>query len=481
MVYSPVIVNMHPSFMSYLDQLVSLSSGNVYLVGGSVRDLLLGIQNIRDIDLLIPSRSGEVARRFSDKIGGSFFVLDEDRQITRVVKSHENETIQFDFADFEGPDLNADLARRDFTVNAMAVDLRDFVHTRTLDNIIDLFHGREDIKQKRVRVVRPDAFENDPLRLLRAVRFAATLGFSIDDETAVRIRYQAAQLKRPSPERIRDELFLILADPNAERNLGLMDGLGLLSPVLPELDPLRGFTPGKYHVHDVFTHCIKTADYVDEILRELSRISPKHSAAVVMHLEEVLEQGVSRKPALRFACLLHDIAKPETFSDKNGHVRFLGHDEVGANKAGSICRRLKLSRNTEKTVVTVIRNHMRLFNLAVSGQPSKHGMYRYCRDLGNSVPDSLILAQADARATYELMPKEKFTDTEQPMSAVLDYYYTTFLKTKKKPLITGQDLIDAGLKPGPRFREILDEIREKQAEGEIKSRKEALEYLKILL
>jgi hypothetical protein len=120
---------------------------------------------------------------------------------------------------------------------------------------------------------------------------------------------------------------------------------------------------------------------------------------------------------------------------------------------------------------------MRLFNLSTPGGPSKNAMYRYCRDLGDCLPESLVLAQADARATFEIMPKEKFTDTTKPMALVLDYYYTKFLKVEAKPLVTGQDLIDLGLKPGPKFREILEEIKERQAEGTLKDRHEALDYI----
>jgi hypothetical protein len=200
---------------------------------------------------------------------------------------------------------------------------------------------------------------------------------------------------------------------------------------------------------------------------------------VIAHLEEPLEHLVPRKAALRFACLIHDNAKPETFSNVDGHVRFHGHDNRGAEKAVSICRRFKLSNNTEKAVTRIIRQHMRLFNLATpgSGGPSKNAMYRYCRDIGDALPESLILAQADARATREIMPKEQFTDTTGPMAAMLEYYYTNFLKVEAGPLVTGQDLIDRGLTPGPKFRVILQEIKERQAEGMLKDRQEALDYL----
>ncbi len=472
---------MNPSTLQYLRQLLALTPHPVYLVGGSVRDLLIGNQDIKDVDLLLASGSEGVARAFADRIGGSFFFLDERRKITRVVRHTKGQTIQFDFTNFEGPDLAADLARRDFTINAMALDLRTFIRSQSLETIVDLFNGREDVQNKLIRAVKPGVLDEDPLRLLRAVRFSATLGFTIDSATGEHIRHLSKRITEPSPERLRDELFLILAERNAEKNLHLMDSLGLLSPLLPELEPLRGFAPGRYHVHDVLTHSIKTAGYLDGVIDDLPKLSPEHSASVSAHLEELFEHLVPRKAALRFACLLHDMAKPETFTDADGHIRFHGHDQLGAEKAELMCRRFRLSRDTEKAIATVIKHHMRLFTLSTSGGPSKNAMYRYCRDLGDVLPESLILAQADARATYEIMSKEKFADTEKPMAALLDYYYEKFLKVQAKPLVTGQDLIDLGFNPGPRFREILNEIKEKQAEGLFKDRMDALDYLKGLV
>jgi poly(A) polymerase len=468
---------MNSPFGTYLSKLPSFTPDPIYLVGGSVRDLLIGKQDIKDIDLLMASGSEDVARTFADAIGGSFFFLDEERKITRIVKHTDSDIIQFDFTNFERPDLNADLERRDFTMNAMALDLMAFIATTSLDGLIDPFHGREDVRNKLIRVTSPGVLNEDPLRLLRAVRFSATLGFTIEEGTVDQIRHHSKLIAGPSPERVRDELFLILSERNAEKHLMLMDSLGLLSPLFPELEPLRAFAPGRYHVHDVLTHSIKTAGYIDNVLDDLPNIAPDHSTTIRLHLEERLEHLVPRKAALRFACLIHDNAKPETFSSVDGHIRFHGHDNLGAEKAVSICRRFKLSNDTEKAVTRVIRQHMRLFNLATPGGPSRNAMYRYCRDIGDALPESLILAQADARATREIMPKEQFTDTAGPMAAMLEYYYTKFLKVEAKPFVTGQDLINHGLTPGPKFGVILEEIKERQAEGVLKDRQEALEYL----
>jgi len=467
-----------PAF-SYLRQLAPLTETIIYLVGGSVRDLLIGNQTIKDIDLLMPSGSEEVARSFADVIGGSFFFLDEERRITRVVKHEADGAVQFDFTNFERADLHADLARRDFTVNAMAIDLKVFLAQGSLDGLIDLFDGREDVRQRLIRAADPTVFDDDPLRLLRAVRFAATLGFSIEKRTADQIRGRADLVTKPSAERIRDEFFQVLSVPGAGRHLLLMESLGLLRKLLPELDPLKEFAPGKHHLYDIFTHSVRTAEYVDSVMEDLPDLSPGHAGEALAHLDEGLEPFVTRKAALRFACLLHDNAKSETFSrDGEGDIHFFGHDAIGADKATFICQRFRLSNETASIVSRLIRHHMRPLNLSAPGGPSRRALYRYCRDLKDAVPESIVLSLADAKATLEVMPAEGFTDTQELSGQVLEFYYSKFLKAEAKPFVTGKDLIARGMKPGPRFRDVLDEVKERQAEGTLKDRQEALEYLK---
>jgi len=471
---------MNASTHTWLSQLLTLSSQDVYIVGGSVRDLVIGRNNIKDIDVLMPAGSEAIARVFADRISGSFFFLDETRNISRVVKQNDDEFVQFDFTNFEGPDIQTDLGRRDFTINAMAIDLREFIAHGSIDALIDPFQGMQDVHDRLIRVTRPEVLDDDPLRLIRAVRFHATLGFAIEDSTAEHIRQRSKHIADPSPERVRDELFLILSEKQLGKHLLLLDSLGLLTIILPELEPLRGFAPGMYHDHDVLTHSLKTAGYIETVLDELSDFSPAYAGSVRDHLGERLEPLVPRIAASRFACLLHDVAKPDTFTHVDGHIRFHGHDSLGAEKCQFACRRLRLSRNTEALVSRLIKFHMRLFNLSTPGGPSRNAMYRYCRDLGNALPESLLLAQADARATSEIMPKEKFMDTRKSMAAVLEYYYTKFLKAETAPLVTGNDLIRLGLAPGPRFREILEEMKERQTEGVVRNREEALDYLEHL-
>ena len=470
---------MNDPLRAFLTRLAALTEQPVYLVGGSVRDLLAGAGTVKDIDLLMRSGSEDVARAFADAVGGSFFFLDEERRITRVVKHEAGAALQFDFTNVEGPDLNADLARRDFTINAMALDLRLFLAGRTLDGLIDLFGGREDVRQRIVRVADPKVLDDDPLRLLRAARFAATLGYTIEKGTADHIRTRAALVTRPSAERVRDELFQIFSARDAGRYLPLLESLGLLTVLLPELAPLKHFAPGKHHLYDIFTHSLRTAAYTDAVVDDLAALTPAHAATVVEHLDETLEQFVTRRAALRFACLLHDTAKAETCSrDDDGDIHFFGHDQAGAVKAQAVCERFRLSNGTTSVVARLIKHHMRPLNLAGPGGPSKRALYRYCRDLKDAVPESIVLSLADARATAEVMPAEGFTDTRELSGQVLGYYYEKYLKAEARPFVSGKDLVSLGMKPGPRFRKIIEDVRERQADGSLKDRQEALEYLK---
>jgi poly(A) polymerase len=469
---------MHVPAFAYLSQLVGLTSRRLYLVGGTIRDLLIGAKDVKDVDLLMQKGSEEVSRTFADRIGGSFFYLDETRKITRVVKHARGGGLQFDFTNFEGADLAADLGRRDFTINAMAVELPGFLESRSLENLIDFFGGRGDVEKRRIRAVSPGVLDDDPLRLLRAVRFAATLGFTIDPATAEEIRSRAGRVTLPAAERIRDELFQTLSVPGAEKYLQLLDSLDLLRRLLPELGPLKDFAPGKHHLYDILTHSLRTTGYVDGVLEDLSGIAPGHAATVRTHLDEELEPFVTRKAALRFACLLHDNAKSETYSrDEEGNIHFYGHDSLGADRALLVCRRFRLSGETASIVSRLVRHHMRPHNLSMSPAPTKRALYRYCRDLKDALPESIILALADARATAEVMPAEGFMDTHRTAARILEYYYERFLRTEARPFVTGRDLIAQGMHPGPGFREILDDIRELQAEGSLRDREEALEHL----
>lgn len=466
--------------LQLLSRLGEITPERLYLVGGTVRDLLLRRKFIKDIDIVTQAGSEKIARQLADAAGGSFFFLDEKRHMSRVIVPGDEGPWQFDFADFEGSDLAADLRRRDFTVNAMALDLREYLDEGSLDrcDLIDLFGGRRDLERGVIRLVAPSVLDDDPLRMLRAARFSAVLGFTIDPGTAREIASRAEYILASSAERIRDELFLILAEPGAGGNLLLLLSLGLLERLVPELISLKGFSPGKHHQYDILTHSIKTANYVDQALKELGSIAgTEYGDRIGRHMQESLEQGVTRMSALRFGCLLHDIAKSETFSrDEDGEVHFYGHDQQGADRARGICERFRLSKATASVIEKLVRHHMRPLQLAQTNGPSRRALYRYCRDLKDAVPESVLLALADGKATSEVMP-DGFKDTGSTAAIIMQYYYEKYLKAEEKPLLTGRDLIALGMRPGPEFRELLEAVREHQAEGTVRDRSGALDLV----
>lgn len=467
-----------------LSRLASLSPDPLYLVGGTVRDLLLGRGKIKDIDVIMQAGSDEIARALAESEGGAFFFLDEQRHMSRVMLPSPDGPLQMDFADFEGHDLAADLGRRDFTINAMAVDVREYLKRETIDacGIVDLYGGQEDLRKGIIRAPAPRVLDDDPLRLLRAVRFAAVLDFSLHPDTAREIRLRAAAITTQSPERVRDELFLILSETCPGEHLLLMESLGLLEQLFPELNALRKFAPGKHHQYDILTHSIKTADYADQAVDDLVLLAEGHGERLRRHFGEMLEYGITRMASLRLACLLHDMAKSDTYSrDEDGDVHFHGHDQQGADRAREVCERMRLSNVVTATVEKLVRNHMRPLQLSRSNAPSRRALYRYCRDLKEALPESIALSLADGRATREAMPVEGFQDTGSTAAVIVDYYYEKYLKVEEQPLISGRDLIELGLSPGPYFRELLETVRERQAAGVLAGRRDALELVRELL
>ncbi len=465
-----------------LARIANLASPDpIYLVGGTIRDLLLHKDTISDIDIIAKNGSDKIARAFAIATNASFFYLDEQRGVSRVVTGRQDGSLQFDFANFDGPDLIADLGRRDFTVNAMATELHDFIKSYDIAqcHIIDQYRGRNDLRDGFIRLISPTALDDDPLRMLRAVRFAALLGFSLAPGVANEVHKRASTITSSSAERIRDEFFLILSFPGAGRHLLKLDSLGLLESIFPELLPLRGFTPGNYHNHDVLTHSFLTADYVEHALNQLVSLSVAHADQLRKHFDSPLERCISRMAALRFACLLHDVGKIDTFTRaENDEVHFYGHDQKGADKTRQICKRLKISTTASVVADKLVRNHMRPLQLTQANGPSRRSLYRYCRDLNDALPESVALSIADGRATSEAMQLRNFTDTSKTASLILAYYFDNYLITEDKPLVSGKDLIALGMQPGPGFRIILDAVREQQADGSLKSRQQALDFIR---
>lgn len=461
-----------------------------YLVGGLVRDMFLG-RLTADIDVAITADALQIAEEMAKWLDGKFVLLDEDNRIARLVLFQEllpgNKQLCIDLSTLAG-DIYQDLARRDFTINAMAIHLESFIADPVSFEVIDPFNGKADLQQKKLRAVKQAIFKDDPARLLRAIRLQAELELIILQETEGLIRYFSPLVVRVAGERTREELLRILALPRAGELLRYLDDLCLLIPIIPELESSRGVKQPPEHYWDVFDHSLETVKAVDFLLRQgnwefipgkiLEEV--EWSEEIGQHFRTEIGAGSTRTSLLRLAALLHDVAKPETKIIADKRMRFFGHTEKGAATAAQIMERLRFSNKEIKLVESMIRYHLRPTQLSQHGVPTSRAIYRYLRDTGAAAIDILFLSLADHLAARgpNLDPEEWKWHAGQVNYVLFEYSRPHSVAFPIK-LIDGHDLIDIfNLKPGPKIGEILEAVREAQAEAQITSREEALSYVK---
>jgi len=460
-----------------------------YLVGGFVRDVLLG-RDTADIDIAVAADALEIAPKLANALSGRYVLLDEVNRVGRVVLI-DNEAggrWELDFSTFSGG-IEQDLARRDFTVDAIAVDLGELGTDYTSVQLIDPFGGWNDLRQGVIRAVSEAAFKSDAVRLLRAVRLAAELNFSIDNGTESLIRGYHHLIASVAGERVREELLRLLAVSHAGQFLPYLDELDLLTAIVPELAQAKGVEQPKEHFWDVFDHSIETVAAVDFVLRqgaweygseEVLAVVP-WSVVLAEHFDLEVSSGSTRGLLLRLAALLHDVAKPQTKAiDDSGRVRFLGHAKVGAAITANILERLRFSGKEIKLVETMVRHHLRPGQMSDNELPSHRAIYRYFRDTGGAGIDVLFLSLADHLATRgRHLNLAEWQKHGKMVEYVLAQHFERESLVIPPKLVDGHDLINIfGMSPGPRIREILEAVREAQAAGELTSREEAISYIR---
>ena len=461
-----------------------------YLVGGVLRDVLLK-RDTADIDITVEGDALEIAHQAATALGGKYVLLDEINRVGRVILVNEKGHWEFDFGTLKG-NIEQDFEQRDFTIDAMAIDLSQLDKEQLDIELIDPFNGWNDLQRGVIRAVAETAFESDAVRLLRAVRLAAELGFTIDNETEALIRYYSHLIANVAGERIREELLRLLAVSQARRFLHYIDELGLLTAMIPELIQEKGVKQPKEHFWDVFDHSIETVDAVDFILHqgtwgydgeEILAVAP-WSAKLAQHFDSEVSSGSTRGILLKLAALLHDIAKPQTKTiEANGRIRFLGHAQEGAVMAVNILERLRFSNKEVKLVEIMVRHHLRPAQMSHNGLPTRRAIYRYFRDTGEAGIDTLFLSLADHLATrgpqLEMAQWQKHT---QLVAHVIGQRFQEESSVSPPKLVDGHDLISIfGMSPGPRIGELLETVREAQAAGELTTREEALSYIDSLL
>jgi poly(A) polymerase len=442
----------------------------VYLVGGSVRDLALG-RAAGDIDLAVAGDAGGFARMIADRLGGTAFIMDADRGVFRVALK-EDPDVQVDVSPLKGS-IGDDLAARDFTINSMALPLS---HISNAD-VIDPFGGMSDLRAGIIRAVGSRAFIDDPLRLLRAFRLSSQLGFDIEATTLSYIKEHAPSISEASPERVRDELYSILGSLKSAAAFRRMSEAGLLGEIIKDSGAMTGLPQGEPHVYDLLEHSLRAMEHAEEVMREPGSWFGERTGEVREYLDTPVDGGLRMSGLIKLAAFLHDVGKPTAMRLDRGRIRFIGHDEEGAKICEGIAGRLKLSSRAAGALAGTVRWHMRPMHLS-QGPLTTHALYRYVRDMGDDLPASLVVSLADAFATRE-RPDAWSTDVEGLVLAAASYYYGEYRKAVEEPLITGRDLIGLfGLKPGPVFKTILDEVGEKRAEGALTTRDDALGYVR---
>jgi len=474
-----------------------------YLVGGAVRDAFLNRQSY-DLDFVTAGDSLRIARKLADAMRGAYFPLDPERKVARIVLKPDganNQTgpglIKLDFSAFQGANLDDDLRGRDFTVNAMAVDVHQ------LQTLIDPTGGTADLAASRLRACSPSAFLDDPVRILRAVRLAVDLKLSILPDTMHLMRMATEYLPKISAERLRDELFKMLTLSNPDTSLRILDMLNALDYLLPEVCLLKDVKQSKPHVMDAWNHTLDVLSRLESLLDVLrTEYSPdkadnlilgsvviklgRYRQQLTQHLNNALNPERPHRGLMFLAGVYHDVGKQATQSvDDEGKISFIGHEQRGSHLVRKRGQALKLSNLEIEHLVTIVSHHMRPSLLShPEGPPSRKAVYHFFRDTGAAGVDICLLSLADLLATYgPTLPQERWARHLEVVQTMLGAWWDDREELIfPAPVINGKELMDVlELEPGPMVGYLLESIREAQINLEVHNKDEAISLVKKIL
>ncbi|HUO69542.1 MAG TPA: HDIG domain-containing protein [Solirubrobacteraceae bacterium] len=455
-----------------LAALASIVEDDAWLVGGALRDRLLG-RPTADYDVVVRGDPRALARALGRRAGGHPFALSEGFGAWRVIA--RDRSWQVDLLPLVGGSITTDLAARDLTINAIAEPVAG-------GDYVDPFGGLSDLQARRIRMVSAHAFEDDPLRAIRVVRLACELGFEIEPNTAAAARASAPGLARVAVERTFAEFRRIMVAERALSGLELMDELGITAIVLPELSRLRGVEQSPYHHLDVHDHTLAVLAETIGLVREPERWFPEDASAVSAVLAEPLAQELTRGQALRFGALFHDVAKPQTRKvTAEGRVTFIGHDETGAEVTAAVLARMRAGERLCEHVAALARHHLRLGFLVHEMPLSRRTVYRYLRACEPVGVDVTLLSVADRLATRG-RGSEQAISRHVELARQLLGEALAWRAERPRPPLRGDQLARAvGLRPGPEIGRLLDELEEATFAGEIHTPEEAIERAQRLL
>jgi poly(A) polymerase len=445
---------------------------DVWIAGGAVRDAALG-REVVDLDLAVAGDPAPLAKEIARAGGGHSFELSAEFATWRAVAA--DRSWQIDVTALRGATIEADLGERDFTIGAVAVPLAG-------GEPLDPFGGLADLERGLLRSVSERSFAADPLRLLRAARFAADLELEIDAATVALARAEASRANEPAGERQLVELRKLVGGPDPLRGMQLLDDLGLTAVVLPELDALRGVEQGPNHHLDVHGHTMAVLAHTLEVERDLDRFGGQRGGELRALLGEPLADEMSRGTALRFGALLHDIGKPATRSERDGFVTFIGHDRDGVEIVGALCVRLRASQALTRHLQALTRHHLRLGFMVHEAPLPPRRVHEYLRATEPVGADVTLLTIADrlsARGSGPFATEEAIEAhlslARQMLADALDWRRDG----PPRPLLRGDELAaELGLEEGPELGELLAELEAAQYAGEVTDRQGAIEHLR---
>ncbi|NLO92098.1 MAG: HD domain-containing protein [Elusimicrobia bacterium] len=489
-----------------LEQTLSRLFPDGYIVGGALRDHFLG-RRFTDLDIAAPAKALTArGKTLAAELNASFFALDTENGVYRLTL--KDCPLQLDLCAIQGPDISRDLARRDFAINATAYPLNAaglsiiFSPNRGIilsglkqPAVLDPFSGLKDLRAKRIALACPKAFTDDPLRMMRAFRMQAELGFELDPRIRPLIKKNARLIAKISGERIREEFLKILKPDGASERLGEMDSCGLLAALFPHAAHQKACAAAYYGKGGVLKHTFNALDRAEFLLANLKDAFPSFHASLKA-------EGLN-EPLLKLAVFLHDIAKPATAKIMEGRLRFFGHESTGADMARELMERLRFSRDEIKFVSAVIREHMRPGNLAANSQVSDKAVYRFFRDLGNFAVPALLCCWADHASYMQVpelrrnlkriqlapkpikpgsLPREGAVRTVrhlQVINQMLRLYFEERARILPEKILTGNDIMkEFKIPPGPEIGRLLELARLAQVQGLARDRKALLAYLK---
>ncbi len=451
--------------MNIKDDFILKNINEGYLVGGSVRDFLMG-KNFTDRDIAIKGAK-QFAEKLAEQFDGTLIVLDEVNQIFRVVL--KDKINYLDISEIVGNFIEEDLTRRDFTINSIAFDLDTCKY-------IDTVNGMQDLKNGILRHYKDSNFEDDPLRILRAFRFIAITGFKPADVLISAIKKYKSLLLNPSIERISYEIMKLFGGKYCSDTLLLMDEYGILEGLCPFVKEMKQVPPNSHHHLDLFHHVVETVKNIEMLYED-------GDAVIKEHMDKVDFGGFPRINHLKLAGFLHDIGKYSTWTieEDTGRHRFIKHDDVGSKMCVKYLKDLKFSKKQVEYISTMIKTHIYPSNVIAAPDLSEKVMMRYLRKMEDNVIDNIILAKADRlSARGEDITDDMIKSNLDGLDKLLNFYLKNRDSMQPLPkLLDGNEIMEMlNIKPSPKLGKILDALHEAQLSGNVNTKDDAEVFVK---